>query len=387
MGFWIAKCLAGALYNWVALHYIPNQGDIWGYYADGLTLFRTVLDDPLEIGPLLRQTFLPGDLNLTNTDSDFVRNAFEGIKFIHLLLNFLSGGNIYTNTILFNGIALVVFLRCWVFLKKETGGWAAGAWLFLFPSAFFYSSAIHKEGIVLILLATLLPLFRSFYHKPGILNSLGILLFTSLLLFFKVFVALLFLGGVLIWYLMEKFPRQKKWMLAGLLAGGVLVFFGSAWLDLSLNLPAIIASRQQEFLALEASSKFDMPVLERNGWSYIRALPSAIGNVFFKPLPGQGGRIFYLAFTLEIAFFWGLMLSFAIRSGFKVKFSEISPIITGLTIFALSYLLVIGYTIPNIGATMRYRSIFIPFTGLFFYLLFHGHKTMYPVWRKWVKKK
>lgn len=171
------------------------------------------------------------------------------------------------------------------------------------------------------------------------------------------------------------------------MAASILVFFGSAWLDVGFNLPAVIIGRQQEFLALDAASSIKMPVLEPNFWSYIKALPSAIGNVFFKPLPGEGGKLFYTVFTFEIAIFWAMMLAFAMRSGFKVNFSRISALIAGLTIFALAYLLIIGYTIPNIGATTRYRSIFIPFIGLFFYVLFNGNKTMEPVLKKWVSNK
>ncbi len=377
VSFFTAKCLAGFLYSYVALKYVPNRGDIWPFFEDGLALYKTFLQSPAAFISQVKQMFDISDVGVMNSHSDFIRTAFEGIKFIHFILNLFSFGNLYTNTILFNGLAVWLFLRCCICLREYSGSWVPGAWIFLFPSAFLYSSGIHKEGIVLILIAALLPLSCQLYKRAGFFKFFSFLLLFLLFFFLKFFVAILFLASLFLWFLLEKFPKRKKLIVVLAVFLGVSGFFLSGILSPATSLPQYIVNRQQEFLAFDAKSEFSVSPLKPDFISFCKALPSAINNVFFKPLPGEGGKAMYSIYTLEIFLFWGLIIYLVIKSRLRVNPENVGPLFWALLLFALCNLLVIGYTIPNIGATMRYRSIFLPFIGVFAWLIFNGSNIFF----------
>ena len=178
--FFLGKCLAGVINDYTSFQYVSDVGM---YFKDGLILYQTLFQNPAEFVGMVRQMFSISDFSMLDPNSSFIRSVFEGIKFIHFLANILSFGNVYTNTILFNGISALVLLRWWVFLKNYTGGWLAGGLLFLVPSCFFFTSNILKEGLCFLLMAWMLPEAFHLFQNPRFKTFL-IILFAFLLLFF-----------------------------------------------------------------------------------------------------------------------------------------------------------------------------------------------------------
>ncbi|MES2775245.1 MAG: hypothetical protein V4722_13740 [Bacteroidota bacterium] len=366
--FFVAKCFAGFAYNWVALHYIPNRGDIWPFYEDGVYLYQTFLQSPSAFFDTLSQSFRYDDLNALSSDSSLARSAFEIIKLFHFLLNFLSFGSLAGNTVIFNFIAVLCFFYCWKFFREQLGsqGIIAGLIFFLLPSIFFYSSGILKEGLVICLLCLLIPLSHKLLAGRFSFKTLAKGLLALLLLFaLKFFVAGLWVFATVVWGLMLAFPRRQWLVLLVSLGAAVLVFFYSHQLLPSLNFPEYLVQRQQEFLALPAASAMPVKVLEPEPLSFVKALPSALNNTLFKPLPGEGGKAMYLAFTAEMLLFWLGMIYIIWRR----KKGSLSPNRSAFAAMALLFgllnLLIIGLIVPNIGAMVRYRSIFFPFLALF----------------------
>ena len=158
--FFVAKCFAGFAYNFVALRYIPNRGDIWPFFEDGLYLYHSFLQSPAAFFETWTQGFGFNGVNVLSSDSSLARSAFEIIKTLHFVLNFLTFGSLAGNTVIFNFLAVLCFFKFWKFLKTQLGtqGIVAGLIFFLLPSMFFYSSGILKEGLVIALLCLLIPL-------------------------------------------------------------------------------------------------------------------------------------------------------------------------------------------------------------------------------------
>jgi hypothetical protein len=311
------------------------------------------------------------DFNIGKTDSDFIRTVFDGIKFIHFLLNFLSGGYLYTNVLLFNGLAAFLLLRCWVYLKKLTGSWWLGAWLFLFPSSFFFTSVLLKEGIEYCIMAAIIPLLLSEGEKFSFRRAIALPILFFLLFFFKYLIAATFFGGLILYQLFKKWPSKRKLIALGTSVLFVLCFFTMGKIHPSLNLPLYIVERRLEFQKLEANTELDMRALEPTFKSFLGALPESLGNVFFRPLPGEVEKVFYYAFLMELYAFWFILLVL----GIKARLKPIgNPGAEGwaLFLFCLINLIIIGYTITNTGAIIRYRSIFLAGVGYFFWVLWHG---------------
>lgn len=348
--------------------FIPSAaGDIELFFGGGLEMYRQFWNDPAGFPSYLAQTFAITDFRIGRTDSDFIRTVFDGIKFIHFLLNFLSGGHLFTNVLIFNCLASWLFLRCWVYLKQIFGNGWLGAWLFLFPSAFFFTSVILKEGIELCLIAGIIPLLSVMVKERRYGHYLLLMVLSLLLFFFKYLIAATFFASLVLFWLYRQFPARKALVTAGAVLLFLTVFFGAEKLHPALNLPQYIIDRRVEFQGLEANSALSMRSLQPNLSSFMAALPEAVYHVLFKPLPGEGGKMMYLVFSAEILFFWFLVVFLVFRGRIKGYISPGAEAWAFL-LFALVNLLIIGYTITNIGAITRYRSIFIPGAGYFVWM-------------------
>ena len=376
IGFSAAKIFTGLLYTWIMIRFIPSaKADIDLFFGDGLDMYNRFWQDPAGFPAYLAEVFTISDFRLGNTDSDFIRTVFDGIKFIHFLLDFLSGGNVYTNVLLFNGLAAWLFLRCWVYLKRIFGHPWLGNWVFLFPSAFFFTSVILKEGIELCLIAAIIPALINLRKSRHPIRLLGILLLFALLFFFKYLIAATFVLLLVLYGVYLKFPAKRTLFTTVFLTVLVFVFFGAGYLFPSLNFPNYIIERRLEFLELEANTTLNMRNLEPTPASFLKALPEAFKNVFFRPLPGEVEKPFYYLFMVELYALWGLII-WGVVKRIKKKLPPPGAEALAWLVFSLINLLIIGYTITNTGAIIRYRSIFLPGLGYFVWFWVFG-KTFF----------
>jgi hypothetical protein len=365
--FFVAKCLAGFAYNFVALRYIPNRGDIWPFFEDGLYLYHSFLQSPTAFFETWSQGFGFNGVNVLSSDSSLARSAFEIIKTLHFLLNFLTFGSLAGNTVIFNFLAVLCFFKFWKFLKEQLSsqGIVAGLIFFLLPSMFFYSSGILKEGLVIGLLCLLIPLsHKVITSRISFKTTAAWVLAIAILFVLKFFVALLWLFCMAVWWLMIVFLQRQLLVLLVTIAVATGCFFYSHHISPSLNFPGYLVKRQQEFLALPAASALPVKVLTQTPTGFVKAIPTALNNVLFKPLPGEGGKSLYLIFSVEMILFWlGLLFIIAKRKK-QILLPQKKSMAIVLLLFALLNLLVIGFIVPNVGAIMRYRSIFFPFLAL-----------------------
>ncbi|MEO6497897.1 MAG: hypothetical protein ABIN95_02740 [Mucilaginibacter sp.] len=369
VSFFVAKCLAGFAYNFIALHYIPNRGDIWPFFDDGLYLYHSFLQSPSAFFDTWSKGFHYNDLNALNTDSGLIRSAFEVIKTFHFLLDFLSFGSLPGNTVIFNFLASLCFFYCWKFFKEQfaSHGIVAGLIFFLLPSMFFYSAGILKEGFVISLLCLLVPLTHQLVTRNfSVKIILGWVLALASLCILKFFVAGIWLFCTVVWCALAVFSIKQWLVVLGAVALACACFFYSVRLFPAIDLPGYLVQRQAEFLSLPAASAVPVAVLTPDPQGFLKALPMALNNVLFKPLPGEGGKLMYLLFSAEMILYWfGLAWLFIRRKKADSILPQQRSLATVLLLFAMLNLLVIGLIVPNIGALLRYRSIFFPFLAFF----------------------
>jgi hypothetical protein len=92
--------------------------------------------------------------------------------------------------------------------------------------------------------------------------------------------------------------------------------------------------------------------------SFILNSPQALSLTVIRPYPSDVRHLLSLAAAMEIAF---LILLFAVfliwrRNGFRLN-----PFLLFAIFFSFSVLLMIGYSVNNLGAIVRYRSVVLPF--------------------------
>ena len=91
---------------------------------------------------------------------------------------------------------------------------------------------------------------------------------------------------------------------------------------------------------------------------YVKQLPRAVNHAFLRPYIWESGNILYLLPALELVAIFGILAAFLLYGPARVRFM---PSLTFGIVVAFTMLLVLGYTVPILGALVRYRSLYIPF--------------------------
>jgi hypothetical protein len=341
----------GCLHNAIAWRFYPEHGDIWQYFQFSAIESRRLVSD----------------FHLFwyyNSHWDFF--SHNAITYIHIILNLFSFQDLYINTLLFSFpvfLGNIALFR--VFRRRFPDDPLTAFCVFLLPSVLFWTSCVHREGVLYMLLGFLLFNFDRLLTRGFNWKQTCYCLLCFLLIFcFRSAFALSLLPALYLWILAAKRQARRKLLLAGFITTGLLILLILPVFDL----PEAIARRQQEFFSLEGHSRLHLPALDGSWSSLLRVLPAAIRNGGFEPLPGSGGQPIYWAFSLELLAIWAiafLAILRIIRNRRKPTLLAKEPLLSpfGLfsLLFALTGMLIIGIMVPFAGAIVRYRSIYLPF--------------------------
>ena len=117
----------------------------------------------------------------------------------------------------------------------------------------------------------------------------------------------------------------------------------------------MIQNRQAEFFGYIGYSDMQTPRLENTFESYCNNLPTALNHIFLRPYISPNSSLKYNITSVDNFIVLGFIVVFLIS--FKRKNLSNAMFIAVLC-YALSIYLFIGYTIPNCGALVRYKSEF-----------------------------
>ncbi len=335
----------GLIHNIIAWRYYPGHGDVWSFY-----------NDSFEVRYQLTHRF---DLFLSDNKA-WVYIRYNAIIWIEAILNLFSYSSLTVNTLLFSfpvflgNIALFRMLRV-----RFSGDMLIPGCVFLLPGTLFWTSCIHREGVLYMLLGFLFYTFDKIlsgrYPRRKIWHPICCFL---LIIWIRPIVAVPLLPALTLWWALEKPLSGKQWWL--MTAGCI-----SALIILPLLIPGLfqhiadgITTRQREFLAMEGHSRLPLPAMDGTFTGMLHVLPTAIRNGWFEPLPGSGGRPIYLAFSLELMLIWIIAATALIRGKLL---RQLTPFSCCCLLFALTAMLLIGAVVPFAGAIVRYRSIYLPF--------------------------
>jgi hypothetical protein len=305
--------------------------------------------------------------------------AHNTIVLIHLLFNFFSFDNLYINTLFFSFFVFwgsIALFRCINSIYKNN--LLCAVIVLILPSTLFWTACIYTEGLLYFAVGFF------YYHlhrllKDGWNNKQGIvcIFIAGMVLFFRPNFFATLAPAAVFWILAESRLSGKHIMRSVLilLAGVVLLCVISPVFPMKVleGVLSVASERQKAFQALTGHSRIWLPVLEPSLGSLLRVLPSAVLNGFFQPLPGSGGKTIYLLFSVELILVWAIVVYALFRRYILHKgrgdvvsageqAAEAGSRFSWPSVFlAVSGMLIIGFTIPFIGAIVRYRSIYLPF--------------------------
>lgn len=372
------KVLAGAAYGYIFLHFFGGD-DTWFFHHEGLYEKNLLLEHSAQFlsdfNPVLpfqrNATFIAGVRNLLG---DWEYNLLVKPQ---ALFNILSGDNYYVNIVFFSFITF--WGHYWFFellvrvFPSQRSWWLA--LVFLFPPVIFWLSGFRGDGILFFFIA--LTLNRGYtWMKTGNQRALlwAFLGMTGTLIM-RDPVAMLLCPALLSVYITVKY-RLRAWKVwVPVFAISSILFFATALISPEQNLPRMIADRQAAFFALHGNTVFKLDPLEPNAGSFLRILPQAVVNVFFRPTLWEAKGALQLVASADICFFWALVLlaCFRDRRSWRDRFTH--PLLLFLLIFSAALYVFIGYTVPFPGAIVRYKII--PELFLYVWILYTYNKKLH----------
>ncbi len=249
--------------------------------------------------------------------------------------------------------------------------------IFLLPSVLFWCQGIHKDGWMMgafgVVVYTLLR-FRSLLKWQFVAILMGALLFSLLVRYFYI----LLLVPALLFYFMSKEKKSALPVFVGGYGFLFLILFMSSQWHWPINPMPLLLSKQEAFIALKGVTSFYLPPLSEHVFSLFQAMPVALWHVFITP-PVTSDSIAWQAIacgeSVAILALW-IFLLFRVKAGaWRTRYYLF------IVAYSLTAYLLIGVTIPNTGALLRYRSEYVLFLTMVFTAL-SNQAWVYSVNRK-----
>lgn len=371
IGLFLVKISAGLAYGW--FYSLPSNiqtSDTWRYFNLSKQETDWLLKDPLAFIKDLFSFGYTTSGNLFIASHSYWNNLKDEVIIkILALINVFSFKNYYADVIFCNFFFFFGPVAFYRILKEKINAnrFVLIAFVFCVPSFLFWCSGVHKDGFIFMTIALFIFYFNECI-KTGRLRIKWIvaLIVCAVLLFaLRNFVLLLLLPAVLTWYLCERY-RQRKFMPVLFIYGlAIIIFFAVAYIDPLLGFPEYVINKQNEFKALGGNSQLQLPALEANISSFIKFLPYAIDIAVLRPHITEATNMLYWLSIAENIFIYALIVYSAFSLYLKKQqhfFAESSTaFIIFCFVFAVSNLLLMGYTITLTGAIVRYKSFVLPF--------------------------
>lgn len=354
------KILVGFAYIFIEYHFLQG-GDLEGTFFNSLSQTTLLKKDPWHFISSAFQSGYDNYSGLYNSRSYWndLRNIF--LEKTVGILNLFSFNNLYIDSLFYNFFIFfghIAFYRAfktiWPQLKTPI---LIGC--FFIPSSMFFLSGINKDSLVFLAVSLIIYAISNSALSASRASAIRrmLLLFGALSFLFIIrnFFFTAMIPVLLAYYLSGRFNTKPIYIYAAISGIVALIFFSSP------GLMNIVCLKQADFLQLGwAKSAVPVTVLEPNIKSFITHLPGALNTAFCRPYIWDSYSIFYFVSALELLILV-ILVSASVVAVIKNKKNLFgNRLVLFCIFFALLSMLIIGYTIPILGAVTRYRSAFLP---------------------------
>ena len=365
IGLFLIKVMAGVAYGlfYTQMNNYLSAADTWRFFNESKAETKLLLTEPIRyFGNLFEN---PYDKQYRHLFSP-VNSYWKDLKELYMvklvsIFNLFSGSRYYVNVIFYSFITFfgpLAFMRIMndVFPGKK---YIIAIGSFLIPSFLFWTSGIHKDGFVFMLLVLAAYIFYFGWRENKLNWKRYLLIFLLILLIFPVrnHVVLAAIPAFAAWWLAEKFFKQKWIAFALVTILGTTLFFTSKYIHPKLDLPISIVMRQKDFNKLGGNSVLPQRDLKATFPSFFKNAPQALNHTLARPYLTEIDSPLYLLSALELAALWLIIFIWFFR------FTD-NPYKHAVVLFflmlSIALLLLTGYIVPQLGAIVRYRSIFLP---------------------------
>lgn len=357
--------MAGIFYGWIGIYYgqMAQMIDTWAYHVESLSEYKLLTSDPVEFFTnLFHSSYEKGYSNFLTSQNSWWNDVKANFLIkILAIFNLFSFGNYYINIIFYSFISFFGPIAIYRVMADVFPGrkFILLIAVFLAPSFIYWTSGLHKEGLIFLGLALMIYHFYfGFKENRFSLTRILVILFGfALVLILRNFLILPLLPPLFAWMLCQRLKWSPVLVFSSVFLIWILLFFTAKYLHPSLDFPNATVLKQQEFLKLGGGSAVPVKKLEPTPASYISLLPQALSLTVLRPYPTDVRHLLSLAAAIEIAL---LLLVFLIFLLLKTKGRRPVPLILFCIFFSFGVLVMVGYTVNILGAIVRYRSIVFP---------------------------
>jgi hypothetical protein len=277
------------------------------------------------------------------------------IKFM-TLSNIFSFGHLYVNVIFCNVMFFVGQLALYksFYMLQPQKKYIFLFAVFFIPSVMFWCSGIHKDGWLLSAIGFLVYFTTKYLNYKQFKYLLLFILALIFILIARYFYFICLLPPFIMWLFSHQSKRNWIYFIVCYVLAGLL-FFNIKHFSTSFDPMQLIVNRQQEFIQLRGYSDMQLPKLSNTINSFIEIFPTALNHILVRPSFALTNPIKYNIAFLDAYFVMCLIL---LNSIYWKRKNNSHTLLFFLLFLSITVYLFIGYTVPNAGALVRYKSLF-----------------------------
>jgi hypothetical protein len=358
--FW-SKILAGVVYGLVGIYYKITKGgigrDTWRFHMDGLKESAVLKSHPAKFFSDLNNNYPDGYTGFFSSHNSWWNDIHDTlfVKFL-AILDIFSFGNYYINVIFYSFIVLFAPVLIFKIFTDAYPGNRQGIFIgaFYIPSVLYWTSGIHKDGLIFLALTLIIGGFYFLLKKkPVLLNVIPLLVGAMMLLLLRNYLLVILIPAFIAWFIARRLKISPIIIFSACYLVFGVIFFTARHINDKLNFPSSVVQKQHDFLVLVGQSAVPVKKLEPTMKSFAVNAPQAFNLAVLQPSIGKIRSVFILPAFLEMV----VLIALLFLMIFFHKKITISAFTAFCIFYALSVLLAIGYTVNIIGAIVRYRSI------------------------------
>ena len=366
IGLFLFKIIAGIAIGWVSIHVYGDGNDYWDVNIEAWKEYQLLMTDPGKYFTNIFTSDYPGGYSGVFSSMNSFWNDLKGNIIIKLvsIFNIFSRGDYYINSLFFNFLVFFGHVALYrVFIKVYPGrSTLVLIGCFLLPSMLYFSSGIHKDGIVFLILAILIYCIYQSLQQNRFTKKYLLLISISLLLLFLIrhFIFIALVPALIAWIASVKLkqPPLKIFAIVYLVTG--LLLFNINSLIKAVKPLELITQKQFDYLHLEKpKTEIGLTPLAPNFKSFAANTPEAFNHVLLRPYLLELPVKSLLPLNIELLFYQLLFFVFLFFRRRGTTDSN-TPFIYFAVFFTLTIFLLIGYIVPNLGSIVRYRSLYLP---------------------------
>ena len=361
----LLKVMAGIFYGWIGIYYgqMAQMIDTWAYHVESLKEYHLLTTHPIDFfTSLFHNSYEGGYTNFLSSKNSWWNDVKANFLIkIMAVFDLFSFGNYYVNVIFYSFISLFGPMAVYrimkdVFPRQKVPLLIA---VFLVPSFIYWTSGLHKEGLIFVGLSLIMYHFYFGFKEKRFtaFRVLMVVVGVVLMLILRNFLVLPLISPIIAWMLCYRMKIKPVVVFTTVFAIFLLLFFTVKYIVPGVDLPQSVVDKRQDFIQLQGHSSVAVNDLKPTFFSFLQNAPEAFSLSILRPYPSDVRHLLSLAAALETS---AILLFFLVFLFWRKKGVHLSPLLLFCIFFSVGVLFMVGYSVNNLGAIVRYRCIVFP---------------------------